>query len=57
MAKEIRNYMLRLQRDFGKIYKVKANKDKLVEYFEKEAMELARSWALFEEQKAEMEAR
>ena len=33
MAKEIKNYMLRLQRDFSKIYKVKENKDKLVEYF------------------------
>lgn len=57
MAKEIRNYMLRLQRDFSKIYKVKENKDKLVEYFEKEAMELAKSWALLEEQKAEMQGR
>ena len=46
VAKEIRNYMVRLSRDFGKIYKVKENKDKLVQYFEKEALELSKSWAL-----------
>ncbi len=57
IAKEIRNYMVRLQRDFGKIYKVKENKDKLVDYFEKEAVELSKSWALLEERKAEVQGR